>query len=149
MFYLYSSLMKDQRWAIRAALSLTSSASLWLTEILKTDDSTEQALLVIFWAHVGWTKADRNQIYILKENPAPREKRSNTPHFWLFSLFSTAISWVSLACLLSATACLLCFPESFFDLQCIIDSKGKNSPSSCLLELVNVFKHFLLLPKAV
>lgn len=102
---LYHSKLKDQTsfnvqcficvihiWKIKGGLtgllfSLTSSASLWLVEMLKMDDSIDQTLLVIFWAHIGWTEADRNQTYmplsflILKENRAPREQGSNTTEF--------------------------------------------------------------------
>lgn len=99
---LYHSKVKDQAnftaqcficiahmWKIKGGLiellfSLTSSASLWLVEILKMDDSIVQTLLVIFWAHIGWTDSDRNQIYMLlsfpflKKNAAAREQGSNT-----------------------------------------------------------------------
>lgn len=103
---LYHSELKDQAnfndvqcfihiahiWKIKGGLigllfSLTSSATLWLVEILKMDDSIDQTLLVIFWAHIEWTEAEKNQIYMslsflfLKENPAPREQGSNRPEF--------------------------------------------------------------------
>lgn len=136
---LYHSKLKDQPsfnvqcficvthiWKIKGGLtgllfSLTASASLWLVEMLKMDDSIDQTLLVIFWAHIGWAEADRNQIYMplsflfLKENRAPREQGFDATEFerTFFFLFSIAISWVSFGlsfiCYLMSTT----FPTKF------------------------------------